>query len=119
MSFTSCYEDSSRADAYRSLEFANTYYLAYCDLPAILSEHVEGTRALDFGCGTGKSCGRISRKSAHSVISSIAFRQTFALRSTRRYRLCNIASKRQRAERACQHYRRFWTTTLAGEKFTR
>jgi hypothetical protein len=29
MSFVNCYEDASRADAYASLEFANTYYLAY------------------------------------------------------------------------------------------
>lgn len=55
MSFINCYEDRSRADAYASLEFANTYYLAYRDLPAIIVEHVAGTRALDFGCGTGRS----------------------------------------------------------------
>ncbi len=55
MSFINCYEDASRADAYASLEFANTYYLAYRDLPAIISEHVAGTKALDFGCGTGRS----------------------------------------------------------------
>jgi SAM-dependent methyltransferase len=55
MSFINCYEDASRADAYASLEFANTYCLAYRDLPAIISEHVAGTKALDFGCGTGRS----------------------------------------------------------------
>jgi SAM-dependent methyltransferase len=55
MGFANCYEDSSRADAYATLEFANTYYLAYRDLPAILAEHVAGTKALDFGCGVGRS----------------------------------------------------------------
>ncbi|HXY49837.1 MAG TPA: class I SAM-dependent methyltransferase [Terriglobales bacterium] len=55
MTFLNCYEDASRADAYASLEFANTYYLAYRDLPAIISQHVAGTKALDFGCGTGRS----------------------------------------------------------------
>jgi len=55
MDFINCYEDVSRADAYATLEFANTYYLAYRDLPAIMSEHVTGTKALDFGCGTGRS----------------------------------------------------------------
>ena len=55
MSFINCYEDASRARAYASLEFANTYYLAYRDLPFIISEHIAGTRALDFGCGTGRS----------------------------------------------------------------
>jgi SAM-dependent methyltransferase len=55
MDFINCYEDASRSEAYSTLEFANTYYLAYRDLPAIISEHVTGTRALDFGCGTGRS----------------------------------------------------------------
>ena len=55
MDFINCYEDVSRAGAYATLEFANTYYLAYRDLPTILAEHVTGTRALDFGCGTGRS----------------------------------------------------------------
>ena len=55
MDFVNCYADLNRADAYATLEFANTYYLAYRDLPAILAEHVTGKRALDFGCGTGRS----------------------------------------------------------------
>ena len=55
MTFVNCYADRNRAGAYATLEFANTYYLAYRDLPKILAEHVTGTRALDFGCGTGRS----------------------------------------------------------------
>jgi SAM-dependent methyltransferase len=55
MDFVNCYEDVNRASAYATLEFANTYYLAYRDLPAIMSEYVTGTDALDFGCGTGRS----------------------------------------------------------------
>ena len=55
MAFTNCYKDSTRAEAYARLEFANTYHLAYRDLPEIIREHVTGTRALDFGCGTGRS----------------------------------------------------------------
>ena len=66
MDFINCYEDVSRAEAYATLEFANTYYLAYRDLPAILSEHVSGTRALDFGCGTGRST-RFLRKLGFNV----------------------------------------------------
>ncbi len=53
--FVNCYEDASRANAYATLEFANTYYLAYRDLPAVISQHVTGKRALDFGCGAGRS----------------------------------------------------------------
>jgi SAM-dependent methyltransferase len=64
--FVNCYADANRADAYDTLEFANTYYLAYRDLPAILSEHVTGTRALDFGCGTGRST-RFLRKLGFDV----------------------------------------------------
>ena len=37
------------------LEFPGTYYLAYRDLPLIISHHVRGDKALDFGCGTGRS----------------------------------------------------------------
>ncbi len=53
--FLNVYDDKTRADAYARLEFPGTYYLAYRDLPAIFGEHVQGTKALDFGCGTGRS----------------------------------------------------------------
>ncbi|HWR83635.1 MAG TPA: class I SAM-dependent methyltransferase [Candidatus Deferrimicrobium sp.] len=55
MQFDNVYEDNRRAEAYAKLEYPGTYYLAYRDLPAIISEHVRGRRALDFGCGTGRS----------------------------------------------------------------
>lgn len=55
MDFVNCYEDTARVYAYATLEFKNTYYLAYRDLPAIITEHVHGRRAVDFGCGTGRS----------------------------------------------------------------
>ncbi len=55
MTFSNCYEDSTRADAYATLEFKNTYHLAYRDIPAILAAHVSGRKSLDFGCGTGRS----------------------------------------------------------------
>jgi ubiquinone/menaquinone biosynthesis C-methylase UbiE len=53
--FFNVYEDKARADAYAELEFPGTYFLAYRDLPSILAAHIEGKRALDFGCGTGRS----------------------------------------------------------------
>lgn len=49
------YQDQARADAYATLEFPGTYYLAYRDLPAIIGEHVHGRKAIDFGCGAGRS----------------------------------------------------------------
>jgi ubiquinone/menaquinone biosynthesis C-methylase UbiE len=53
--FSNVYDDKARADAYAELEFPGTYYLAYRDLPAIIGEHIQGTKAIDFGCGTGRS----------------------------------------------------------------
>jgi SAM-dependent methyltransferase len=55
MMMENCYEDVTRAEAYAQLAFANTYYLAFRDLPEIIRAHVSGNRALDFGCGTGRS----------------------------------------------------------------
>ncbi|MBZ5490434.1 MAG: class I SAM-dependent methyltransferase [Acidobacteriia bacterium] len=55
MSFSNVYDDTRRAEAYARLEFPGTYYLAYRDLPAIIAEHVTGRKALDFGCGAGRS----------------------------------------------------------------
>jgi len=49
------YEDAERAAAYATLEFPGTYYLAFRDLPEIIGKHVSGTRAVDFGCGAGRS----------------------------------------------------------------
>ncbi len=53
--FRNVYLDEARARAYASLEFPGTYYLAFRDLPTLLERHVTGTRALDFGCGAGRS----------------------------------------------------------------
>jgi SAM-dependent methyltransferase len=53
--FSNVYDDKARAEAYAGLEFPGTYYLAYRDLPAIIGEHVRGRKALDFGCGAGRS----------------------------------------------------------------
>ena len=55
MDFNNVYEDEKRADSYAKLEFPGTYYLAFRDLPDIIGEHVKGKKAIDFGCGTGRS----------------------------------------------------------------
>lgn len=55
MNFINVYEDAKRAEAYAKLEFPGTYYLAYRDLPEIIFDHVTGKKAIDFGCGTGRS----------------------------------------------------------------
>lgn len=55
MDFSNVYDDATRALSYASLEFPNTYYLAFRDLPGILGRWAPGRAALDFGCGTGRS----------------------------------------------------------------
>jgi ubiquinone/menaquinone biosynthesis C-methylase UbiE len=61
MGFSNSYKDARRAEAYAKLEFPGTYYLAYRDLPEIIFEHVKGRRAVDFGCGTGRSTRFLQR----------------------------------------------------------
>jgi len=61
------YEDVLRAEAYARLEFAGTYYLAFRDLPEILRPHVHGRRALDFGCGAGRSTRFLRRLGFEAV----------------------------------------------------
>lgn len=61
------YEDAKRAEAYAKLEFPGTYYLAYRDLPTVISEHVKGNEAIDFGCGTGRSTRFLRRIGFNSI----------------------------------------------------
>ena len=53
--FGNVYEDEERARAYARLQFPGTYYLAFRDLPGLIRRYNHGSRALDFGCGTGRS----------------------------------------------------------------
>lgn len=53
--FLNTYEDTTRAEAYDELGLGGTYHLIFRDLPTILKDSVRGTRAVDFGCGTGRT----------------------------------------------------------------
>jgi SAM-dependent methyltransferase len=53
--FSNVYDDARRAESYARLEFPGTYYLAFRDIPEIVRRHAAGSRALDFGCGAGRS----------------------------------------------------------------
>lgn len=53
--FGNVYDDATRAGAYAQLEYPGTYYLAFRDLPELIAAYVRGRRALDFGCGAGRS----------------------------------------------------------------
>jgi SAM-dependent methyltransferase len=61
VSFSNVYSDDLRAEAYSTLDFPGTYYLAFRDLPSIIAQHVNGRRALDFGCGAGRSTRFLKR----------------------------------------------------------
>lgn len=70
--FSNTYADEARAEAYASLEFPGTYYLAFRDLGSLIARHARGTRALDFGCGTGRSTRFLRRLGYHVVGVDIA-----------------------------------------------
>jgi len=55
------YEDPCRAVAYNELDLGGTYDLVFRNLPKLLKKHVQGARALDFGCGTGRSTRFLQR----------------------------------------------------------
>ncbi|HOX57848.1 MAG TPA: bifunctional GNAT family N-acetyltransferase/class I SAM-dependent methyltransferase [Verrucomicrobiota bacterium] len=70
--FRNAYQDGRRAEAYATLEFAGTYHLAFRDLPELLRRHVTGTRALDFGCGSGRSTRLLKSLGFESTGADIA-----------------------------------------------
>ena len=67
MDFFNAYEDRKMAEAYAKLEFPGTYYLAFRDLPEIFAKHAPGKRALDFGCGAGRSTRFVARFGYHTT----------------------------------------------------
>jgi SAM-dependent methyltransferase len=96
--FGNVYEDEQRARAYATLQFPGTYYLAFRDLPALIRRYNHGSRALDFGCGTGRST-RFLRNLGLNVIgadiSQAMLDQARALDPTGEYHLFrdNIAGE--------------------------
>ena len=43
------------AKEYSQLGIKDTFYLGYRDIPKLVKEYVKGRKALDYGCGTGRS----------------------------------------------------------------
>jgi SAM-dependent methyltransferase len=72
MSFRNVYDDAARAESYSRLEFPGTYYLAYRDLPEIVGVHVAGRRAVDFGCGAGRSTRFLRRLGFEAVGADVS-----------------------------------------------
>ena len=52
---------SATADNYGRAEFTGTMYLAFRDVPWLISQHASGTSALDYGCGAGRSSRLLKR----------------------------------------------------------
>jgi SAM-dependent methyltransferase len=85
-----CYEDAARAEAYARLEFPGTYHVAYRDLPDIFRAHLRGDRAVDFGCGAGRSTRFLRRHGFEAVgvdISADMIRKARELDPAGDYRL--------------------------------
>lgn len=61
MTLRNSYEDSRRAAAYNELQLGGTYDLVFRNLPGLLDKYVVGKRAVDFGCGTGRSTRFLKR----------------------------------------------------------
>ena len=40
---------------YSKLDISDTFYLGYRDVPELLKQYTKGKKALDFGCGSGRS----------------------------------------------------------------
>jgi len=72
MEIANSYEDARRAAAYAALEFPGTYYLAYRDLPRIIRTHARGPKAIDFGCGAGRSTRFLRRLGFETVGADIS-----------------------------------------------
>lgn len=70
--FENSWGNQKRAESYAKLEFPNTYYLAYRDLPEIISTHINGNLAVDFGCGTGRSTRFLRNLGFHVIGIDIA-----------------------------------------------
>jgi SAM-dependent methyltransferase len=96
--FGNVYQDEERARAYATLQFPGTYYLAFRDLPALVRRYNHGSRALDFGCGTGRSTRFLRNLGMNVVgadISQAMLDQACALDSSGDYHLVrnNIAGE--------------------------
>ncbi len=72
MTFINSHEDPAYAKAYAKIEFPGIYYLAYRDLPRIVSAHVNAGDALDFGCDGGLSSRFLKKCGFHAIGADIS-----------------------------------------------
>ena len=96
--FGNVYEDEERARAYATLQFPGTYYLAFRDLPGLIRRYNHGSRALDFGCGTGRSTRFLRNLGLHVIgadISQAMLNQARSLDASGEYRLIRDSIARE------------------------
>ena len=90
--FVNVYADRDYAASYAALDWVGTYHLVRRDLPRIIEQHVTGRRALDFGCGTGRSV-RLLRSMGFQVtgidIAEAMIRSARRLDPEGDYRICS------------------------------
>src|SRR3990170_5316714 len=104
MDFSNTYEDAKYAEAYAKLEFHNTYYLAYRDLPELIFEHVKGRKAIDFGCGTGRSTRFLQKLGFDTIgvdISEDMVKKAREIDPAGNYRLINDGDFSQLKKNTC------------------
>lgn len=53
---------SDTAAQYGEAEFIGVIYLAFRDIPGLIEKHANGTKALDYGCGAGRSTRFLKRQ---------------------------------------------------------
>lgn len=88
--FANVYEDEKRARAYATLQFPGTYYLGFRDLPVLIHRYKHGSRALDFGCGAGRSTRFLKNLGLETIgvdISQAMLDQARALDPSGQYQL--------------------------------
>ena len=61
MLFVNAYEDEFCSESYSKIEFPGCYYLAYRDLPELIFKYGQKGKAVDFGCGAGRSTRFLKR----------------------------------------------------------
>lgn len=61
------FDYSQHSKTYSNLGITGTYFIAFKDIPNVISKYIEGKESLDYGCGTGRST-RFLKKLGFNVV---------------------------------------------------
>jgi len=76
------------AQKYACTAFENTYFLGYRDIPFLLKKYVHGKKAIDYGCGTGRSTRFLQSQGFETIgvdVSKAMLEQASAIDAKTRY----------------------------------